>query len=90
MGPAGDEIDCPQAEVPQGLEWVWRAWWRLSDGRNWLSGMSAAIPLPITFVAITHWADHYGYDEEMVSILDVCCKAMDEVFIQHMQQKSQK
>lgn len=88
MGVEGDEIDCPIPDVPEELAWVWRCWWRLTDSRPWLSGMSAAIPLPIGFRDLLQWSEYYDYDEDMFHQLTEIVRVMDGVYISHMQQKA--
>lgn len=77
-----------EVEVPYELHWIWRAFWRLTDSRSWLSGMAAAVPLPIPFRDIVTWADTYEYDEAMLQDLDACIRAMDAVYIGHMQKQA--
>jgi hypothetical protein len=89
MGDEGDAIECPTADVPPDLGWVWRAWWRLSDGRAWLGGgMGPPIPAPIAWRAVVEWAEYYGYDAAMVQDLDACVRALDSVYIRHVIDKA--
>lgn len=85
MGADGDDIECAIPDVPSELAFVWRAWLRLNDGRGWLSGGMSVSPLPIPWRDIIQWAEHHGYDEDMTTLLDGCCKAMDQVYLSHMQ-----
>lgn len=88
MGAFSDAVEYEEPTLPSELAWLWRAWWRLTDSRSWLSGMSTAIPLPIPFRDLIEWSNFHGYDDDMFHQLDEVCKAMDGVYIAHMQAKA--
>lgn len=86
-----DLVKYDEPDVPEELRWLWRSFWRLSEGRSYLSGgMGAPSPLPISFTAVLEWADYYDHDEEMTYVLEHTMRSMDKAFIDHWVEKHKK
>lgn len=72
------------------LDWIWDAWWRLSDERpHIVSGMSApmgatlikSIPGKIPWSVVDHWCSAHGYDDDDRDMMDACIQSMDAIFL---------
>jgi hypothetical protein len=64
-------------EIPWHLEWVWRAFWRLSNKRQ--NGMAVN---PISSEAFTAYCIRYNIrDEDVVSYLENLIDGMDAAFV---------
>jgi hypothetical protein len=79
-----------EPQIPYEIFWIWRAWMRLNECRNWHTGMGPSTPATISFSAIIEWAEFYGYDEEDFEMLDACIREMDQVYIRHMVEKAKQ
>jgi hypothetical protein len=67
-------------EINNWLEWVWRAWHRLSlDRPLYGGGMGPPIPGRIPWQSVAAWAAHHGQD---AWVLDKAVVAMDTVFLE--------
>lgn len=82
--------DEPDTELEAEHHWIWRAWERLTDERNWQTrgvgmpmGATIITPFPcrIPWTAVALWADAHSYDDDERAMLDECLLAMDAVFI---------
>ena len=70
----------PVADVPDWLEWVWRAWHRLSADRPWRGGgFGPSLPGAIPWGMIRDWCDHHGYGPDELAFMDGCFREMDAV-----------
>ena len=73
------------------LQYVWEAWHRLSDGRNFISSGFGSVPAPLTFAEIDTYArrfgpaGHEGFDEFYRLVT-----AMDRAYLQHEAKKQKK
>ena len=66
-------------EISNWLEWVWRAWHRLSLDRPYYGGgMGPSIPGRISWQSVAAWAKHHGQD---AGFLDKAVVAMDTVYL---------
>lgn len=73
----------PLPDVDPGLRWVWDAWHRLSADRPWKAGgMGPAFPGNIAWASVVGWCDFHGHTGEDVAFMDLCFRAMDEVFFE--------
>lgn len=69
------------ALVAPEWQWIWRAWHRLDDERQWVSGgMGPSHPAGIPWTAVMAWADRHGLDGETTDLLDHGIRAMDGVY----------
>lgn len=67
-------------EISSWLEWVWRAWQRLTlDRPLYGGGMGPAIPGRIPWQTVRDWAVHHGQD---ALFLDKAVIAMDGVYLE--------
>lgn len=70
----------PSPEINNWLEWIWRAWHRLSlDRPIYGGGMGAPIPGRIPWHAVAEWAAFHDQD---VVLLDKAVVAMDTVWLE--------
>lgn len=64
--------------VAPWLNWVWRAWFALTDNRAWRAGgMGPALPSNIPWTAIQAYAAHHGHPLDALFRL---LRAMDGVY----------
>lgn len=83
--------DVPDLAIDEDLQWIWRAYHRLSASRTWLGGgMGAAIPAPIAFEAVLQWGEYHDYTSAMIDLLDACTVAMDVEYCKYMQEQARK
>ncbi|WP_456316949.1 phage tail assembly chaperone [Teichococcus aestuarii] len=81
----------PEApEIPDWLIWIWRAWHRLTDERQYIvEGISAGMggtlirsrPAAIPWTAVRRWAEVHGYGPDRAEMLDQCIQAMDGEYL---------
>jgi hypothetical protein len=68
--------------VDPTLEWIWRAWHRLSDDRpRFGGGMGPPVPGRIPWLTVRLWCRHHDLTKGEMDMLDVCFAAMDAVYI---------
>lgn len=73
----------PEAELPDGAEYLYEAFWQLSTDRA-QSGFGVH---PIPFSAIDAYARRYGIVDEEFDVLLVSIRALDDEFIEIMADK---
>lgn len=68
--------------LPAWLDWIWRAWWRLTDDRQWRSGgMGPSQPCRIPWSVVAAWCDRHGYGPEDEELLEAGLRAMDDEWL---------
>ena len=79
-----------QVYLESEYHWIWRAWDRLTDERQWQTrgigvpmGGTIITPFPcrIPWTSVMAWCEVNDYDESTSRMLDDCLLAMDQVFI---------
>jgi hypothetical protein len=75
------EVDAPP--IDPTLEWIWRAWHRLSDDRpHFGGGMGPPIPGRIPWSVVHLWAEHHELQKGEMDMLDLCLGQMDVVYLE--------
>lgn len=91
-----NEVDDTPDAAPW-LDWIWEAWWRLSDERpHIVTGMSApmggslirSVPGKISWSSVARWCDAHGYGDEDRDMMDRCIQSMDAVYLQWWTEKN--
>lgn len=82
---------------PQWL-WIWRAWHRLSGERQETvfgmmvplgGGMIESRPGFTPWSIVRLWAEHHGFSDQEMALLDRCIVAMDRVYFTHWAKKQE-
>lgn len=69
-------------EVDASLDWIWRAWHRLSDDRpQWGGGMGPSVPGRIPWITLHTWSQHHDLSRAEMAMLDLCIGEMDAVYL---------
>jgi hypothetical protein len=80
----------PPPEVPDWLNWVWRAWNRLHDERpSTVTGFAVPMgamrltsrPGRIPWTAVQRWCRHHGLGRDEMAFLDRCIGEMDAEYL---------
>ena len=75
------ETDCPV--VDPSLEWIWRAWHRLTDDRpRYGGGMDQPIPGRIPWTVVHQWGRYQRLARGEMGMLDICIGAMDALYLE--------
>jgi len=78
----------PRIEVPAHLNWVWRAWNRLSLDRPFAGGgLGPAVPLRIPWRDVVLWCDTHGYSTEDLWFLEKCFHKLDGIYLEWWKEK---
>jgi hypothetical protein len=81
----------PRPDVPEWLEWVWRAWHRLNLDRPYFGGgMGPMVPGRIAWRDVVTWCEFHDLPGEAVGFLDRCIVAMDTEFVGFQAAKAAK
>lgn len=71
----------PEAKIPEGLRWIWRAWVRLHHDRPMTGGFGGVMPGRIPWAQIRDWCRFHALPSAAVGEMDACFAAMDGVYL---------
>lgn len=75
--------------MPDHLQWIWRAWHRLTLDRPWWpGGMGPAVPGRIPWGLVQDWATGHALTFDATLFLDRCLIAMDTVFLEYWTERA--
>jgi hypothetical protein len=79
---AADRLAADEPVVDSTLDWIWRAWHRLSDDRPYHGGgMGPAVPGRIPWTVVLAWSRHHRLSRGEMTMLDIGFAAMDATYI---------
>lgn len=82
------------AQVPKvdlASQWIWRAWWRLSDDRTMHpGGLGPSVPGRIPWTVVRAYCGHYGMTDGEMALMERCFADLDRVYLLDWQSKLPK